>query len=554
MTYQDQISSLSLISDHLIENIQEATKSLESYHNQMGGREAIKVCLIKIHQINRVFSFLELAGAQQLTKEILRAFRQLPEEFSTHDIKLLESISFGMTLLTQYINYIENKPFDLPQLLLVPINDLRTAMNQPLFAESTLFEANHQKIRKNWEKDKTLDDYDRVKLSRRLRQMYQIGLIETLRQTNVNGGLVMMNRALGRLDAKCGSPNSPNLWWVAQGAIHGFIQGGLLLSPVRIKLFTRIDQQIRTLGHIDHNLNYKNREEAEKLTFELLYLVSLSDAPDDTTKALKAHFSLKSSGITERTLSHEFLLLKGLSENDYANLYSTITNDVELLQAELITNDYEAKSSELHSLLLHLKQLYSLFTILEFIDEEIALESASLRVNQCIEKELALSDRDRKFISDTLSKIEPKLKDSDNLGDTKRSTLSREKLSASQMEACIEARKFFQLVIKQLEHYADASHNPEILESVPATLSRAYSALEKVESDSFLQLIADLSLVFQNYFTKQPATIQGLEMLADILCSIEFHLETKQQNHKPSEKIYQFASENLAKLKAYLKL
>ena len=61
--------------------------------------------------------------------------------------------------------------------------------------------------------------------------MYQIGFIEVLRQTNVVGGLKMMQRSMKLLDEECPRPNSPNLWWIAQAMLDGYINNAL--RPIR---------------------------------------------------------------------------------------------------------------------------------------------------------------------------------------------------------------------------------------------------------------------------------------------------------------------------------
>ncbi len=555
MTYQDQISSVELISEHIKEAIQQATDALEAYHNSSQPSPAQNSALNSLHQLNRIFSFIELKGAEQLTKDIFKIVKQFPDTYSEHQAEQLEAVIYGLTLLIRYIDFICTKPFDLPQLLFAPINDVRNAANLPPFIESSLFKANHQKIRDTSAKSEFLDDYEIVKASRRLRQMFQMGLIEIIRKTNVHGGLGMMARALSKLDNQCGSPNSPNLWWIAQGVVEAFLNGGVLVNPTRIKLLARLDLQIRELGQVDHNLRYKTREEADKLTFELLYLVSLSDAKDDLTQEIKAHFELPNYGLTERNLTQEFLLLKGLSEDDYETLFATILDDILKVQTDLIAEEYAADSEEQSQLYQQLKQMHSLFTVLEYKKDEMALKEACERVQLSMNKHVALSDSDRQFASDCLSQIETRLyenrKDKPQGG---AQPLQREMLSPEKLQACKSAQKYMHHIIAQLERYSQSDHEPDLLQAVPSTLQRAAEEIQQIDANNIVQLIVELIDVFNRYFVKQPATLEALELLADILVSIEFYLETRGNQHRPSEKIYQFADENLAKLKVYLDL
>ncbi len=554
MSYQDQIASVSLISEHIKESAQQAVKALEEFHNALESSPARKAAYTHVFQLNRVFAFIELKAAEQLTADIAKILKEFSDSYDMAYDEPLEAIIYAFSLLERYIDFICNKPFDLPQLLFSAINDLRTVAGMPPFSESSLFKVNHRKDRGESARTQILDDYEVVKVSRRLRQMYQMGLIEVIRKSNIHGGLNMMQRSLSKLDKQCGSPNAPNLWWIAQAAVEGFQTGGLIISPPRLKLFAKLDLQIRELGQINHNLNLKAKEQADELCFELLYLVSLSDAKDELTNELKAHYELPSVGLTERNLTQEFMLLKGLSDDDYDTLFTTILDDILKVQTDLIAEDYQAGSPELIALHDQLKQMHSLFSVLEYQSLEISLKEAYERIQLCINKNTALSDTDRRYSSDVLSQIETHLYEKRRSQARDETNLQRERLTDEKLNACKEARKQIHVIIKQLENYSLNDHDPQLLNSGPGTLQRTAEHLHILKIDNITQLLVELIGVFEDYFVKEPATIQALELLADILCSIEFYLETLENNHIPSPKIYQFADENLAKLKAYLNL
>lgn len=541
-----------MIADIIRSSVNDAISSLERYHNGENGAEARKAAWSSVYQLNRVFTFIELQSAALLTRDICNILKQFSDPYSEEDDERLEAVIYSLTIMERYIDFICTKPFDLPQLLFTIINDLRATSNQPLFAESSFFEANHRKVREDLESRNRLDDYEKVKTSRRLRQMFQMGLIEIIRKTNVSGGLGMMSRALLKLDKQCGCPSAPNLWWIAAGAIEGFQNGGLIVRPDRIKLMSRLDLQIRELGRVDHNINYKNREKAEQLAFELLYLVSLSDSSEPLTEELRIHFDLQNTGLTERNLAQEFLLLKGLKEDDYASLFDTILEDILKVQTDLIAEDYDANSEELSQLYHQVKQLHSLFSVLEYQSLEIQLKEAVERIELTMNKNVKLNDTDRRFTSDVLAKIESFLNERKHSGPKSQTNLNRKSLTVEQSEAVNYGRKQIHQVITQIENYSKQEHDPELLHSMPASLERAAQKLTDLNANNIITLIDELIELSHQYFLKQPATMQALELLADILCSIEFHLETLEKNHIPSEKIYQFADENLARLKAYI--
>jgi hypothetical protein len=554
MAYQDQISSVSLISEHIRESIDQAISVLEDYHNGTASRDARKSAWSTIYQLNRVFTFVELPAAAVLTRDLCNLIKTLPDTFDQQQQNLLEAIIYSLSILSRYIDFICSKPFDLPQLLFSTINELRSVARLAPFAESTFFKADHLKVRPNVSTEPKLDKYDMARVSRRLRQMYQMGLIEVIRKTNIHGGLSMMARALKKLEQQCGSPMAPNLWWIALGAVEGFQNGGLILTSARIKLFARLDLQIRELGRSDGQLNYKNRAKAENLAFELLYLVSLSDASDPLTQQLRQHFALGATGLTERNLTQEFLLLKGLNDEDYASLFDTILETVLKIQTDLIAEEFEAKSPQLQQLYKEFKQLLSLFSVLEYPELQQQLTSAVEQIAEVIKKKQALPDPVRQICSDCLSQIETQLNEYKKGSKARQTALSRQLLTPAQVGACNNARKQIQQLFKQIESYSKQEHDPELLLSLPASLQRALNEMAILKQPDLSQLTRELITLGEDYFVKQPATLKALELLADILCSIEFFLETLENQHTPSPKILTFADENLAKLKQHIQL
>jgi hypothetical protein len=147
MAYQDQISSVSLISEHIRESIDHAIQILEEYHNHTAANDARKRAWRSIYQLNRVFTFIELPSAAVLTRDICNLIKTLHEPFQEQQQPLLEAIIYSLSILSRYIDFICSKPFDLPQLLFSTINELRAVAKLAPFSESSFFKADHLKVR-----------------------------------------------------------------------------------------------------------------------------------------------------------------------------------------------------------------------------------------------------------------------------------------------------------------------------------------------------------------------------------------------------------------------
>ncbi|MEE4246549.1 MAG: hypothetical protein V2I33_14160 [Kangiellaceae bacterium] len=552
MPYQDKISSLSLISEHIDEMVTAIIEAIVRYHNGDEAIESLQEAKQKSLELNRVFSFIELNAADQMVADIADTIDSLPNSYEESLSERLEAVSYCLTMLQRYIGFIIEKPIDLPQLLLEPINELRRLNQLPDLPESMYFSADHLKVRQDFEKDEHLDRYDIAKVSRRLRQMYQVGLIEVIRKTNIHGGLGMMLRALERLDKQCGSPLSSNLWWIASGVLIGFDKGGLVISKGRIKYLSQIDLQIRELGYADNSLKFKAQEQANQLCFELLYLVNLSDDDSELTTSLKKHFGLTEQTISERTIVQEFLLLTGLNNQDYQALYQTILDDVLNLQTEVIADEFEAESDEINALNNRLNQFKGMFNMLQIEELEQQTKSVIEGLDKDISAGKALSDDNRQAISECLATIEQEL--SGQAKSQESSQLKRSQLTPEQKQAYANARKEIHITNKQIEQYTQKDFDVDLLQSVPSTLTRISLELHKVEEQQVINAIDQINKLFEGYFLKRSSTMQAIEFLADILCGIEFYLETKESQHIPSKKSLEFVDEGVAKLTTYLNL
>src|SRR5690606_15662792 len=102
--------------------------------------------------------------------------------------------------------------------------------------------------------------------ARRLRQMYQIGLLGFIREDNSPASLKLMIRALKRLDRLYSDSAGGRLCWIGSAALEAQLDGQLLHRTSRKQLFARLDREVRQL------IGKDAYEAPRNLLKELLYL------------------------------------------------------------------------------------------------------------------------------------------------------------------------------------------------------------------------------------------------------------------------------------------
>src|SRR5690606_13987181 len=150
--------------------------------------------------------------------------------------------------------------------LLPPINALRLAAAQPALPESFFFSVRLDHARPAMAVP-AREPAARAAEARRLRQMYQIGLLGFIRENNVPASLKLMGRALGRLDMLYANTPAGRLCWLGSAALEAQLDGQLLPRQSRKQLFSKV---VRELPHLFLTASH---EPPRSLLTDLLYPV-----------------------------------------------------------------------------------------------------------------------------------------------------------------------------------------------------------------------------------------------------------------------------------------
>src|SRR3990167_8518505 len=230
-------TSLSLVRNELFTTMEEAESSLEHFIAERHNGSLLQQAVESLHQVRGTLNLVELTGAELLGQEM-------------------------------------------PELLLPAINDLRQAGGQPALPESFFFS-----VRLDHARPRTapaaLDAAAKEVEGRRLRQMYQVGLLGFMREQNPQASLKLMGRAMARLDTLYANEPRGRLCWVGAAAVEAQLEGQLLARKSRKQLFSRIDRELKQI------LANSQYETPRSLLKELLYLVALADSRGPTATPVR---------------------------------------------------------------------------------------------------------------------------------------------------------------------------------------------------------------------------------------------------------------------------
>ena len=550
MAQVSTLQSLDLILEDVSAEINLSINALEQYSRSFKNAKALKKSLSHLQKLKGVFTLLEMTGAQRLAIDTIALIKRLPKLKPETRTRLLDVTSVALARLMRYIEHINQKPYDLPQLLMPSINDLRNSINAPVLGESAFFQNDGNKPRGGKNLVLVTSEESAAK-SRHFRQMYQVGLIEVLRQTNLLGGLRMMQKAIHKLDLECPRPNSPNLWWIAESMLDGYIENRLSLTRTRLKLFSRLDRQIRKVENKAENLLDDNKLEMSSLTKEMLYLTSISGAKSKRVEKLLEHFQIKSGDITDELLRQESEELRGPTDQDYRSIAESLLEEITRIEKTLNhsqENDHDV--DDLKHAMKQMTNLNNLLQILQVDDQSVRLTVAIDLIDSTIKNKQTLSEKDANILFIVLDSIRKAVDKSELAKYSGRTSPRRQQLTKAQKIIWNQTFDHVKELIKIITQFVNDNRKVLLLKECPEHISHISAGFAKLKVKQAEPILKGCSIFLEHYLVKNPHSTSedALNFFADIIGSLEFYLETLSFTSKPSPRILAFAENSLLQL------
>src|SRR5690606_21207462 len=190
---------LSVVRDELYATMEDDEQSLEHYIVDRNNGGLLQQAVANLKQVSGNLRLIEETGTELLAQEILQLATDIPVGAGEERDTQLAALSNALYVLARYLESVDASRQEMPELLLPPINALRLAAAQPALPESFFFSVRLDHARPAMAVP-AREPAARAAEARRLRQMYQIGLLGFIRENNVPASLKLMGRALGRLD------------------------------------------------------------------------------------------------------------------------------------------------------------------------------------------------------------------------------------------------------------------------------------------------------------------------------------------------------------------
>lgn len=525
------VTSLSVVRDELFTTIDEAELSLEQFIAERENGSLLQQAVENLQQVRGTLKLIELAGAEMLAQEILQQATDIPAGAGEERDGQLSALSNALHVLRRYLEIIDAHRYEVPEILLPAINELRLAGAQPALPESFFFSVRLDQPRPASNPPANAFAPLSVEV-KRLRHMYQIGLLGFLREENPAASLKLMLRAMARLDTLLVNDERGRLCWIAAAALEAQVDGQLLPRRTRKVLFSRLDRELKQLFL---NSGYAA---PRNLLKELLYLVVLADSRGPRATQVRELFSLQPLPFTDHLLEESYQRLAGPGQAVMRSLSTAIRDELSSLKDQLDLIERGTVSAEglshLHAVLGKVSKTLGMIglssagnalhvqlqVVAGWIDQAPIEHPELLKLADAVlyvESMVASLDRDTRY-NNRPADVE--------LGD-EATSFALHQLNEARIVVIDEALGGLALAKRSITAYLESNGEKLNLANVPFSLQAVRGGLWFLDQPRAALLVGACADYIEKYMLETPLmpSEQMLETLADALTSLEYYLE-----------------------------
>lgn len=524
-------TSLSLVREELFATMDEAELSLEHFIAERENGSLLQQAVESLQQVRGTLNLIELAGAELLAQEVLQQATDIPAGAGNERDGQLSALSNALHVLRRYLEIVDAHRQEVPELLLPAINELRQAGAQPALPESFFFSVRLDQTRPASAAPQLSAEAWSAEV-KRLRQMYQVGLLGFIREQNIAASLKLMSRAISRLDSLLANDPRARLCWVAAAALEAQADGQLLPRKARKALFGRLDREIKQL------LLNSQYEAPRHLLKELLYLVALADSRGPRATQVRELFSITPLPFTDHLLEESYQRLAGPGQAVMRSLSSAIREELSSLKDQLDLIERGTVSADglanLHALL---GKLAKTLDMVGLTSAGNALQAQLPVVTGWIDQAPVQSDELLK-LADAVLYVESMVASLERGGrydnrpqvaqpGDEAMSFANHQLNEARIVVIDEALGGLAMAKRAITSYLESSGDKLHLANVPFTLQAVRGGLWFLDQPRAAQLVGACADYIEKQMleSQQMPSEQMLETLADALTSLEYYLE-----------------------------
>lgn len=547
-------ASLTFLKEEIDSTLHEAEKHLEAYAGDESLDEQLNLCVEAFHQLRGIFQVLELPAATLMAEEMELVAQSTGASGDAQ--RYARALSQSIVLLGRYLEYVQLKNRALPELMIAGINELRREARKPLILESHFFSVDLSRDRFPAIAAAETPAEDVPRLCRRLRHMYQVGLLGVLRAQNSQASLKLMARALSRIDRLSGPVPVSRMWWVARAAIEAMIADEMVLTPARKALLSQYDRQIKKV--IYEGARVLQGEVPLLMIKESIYVVSLCSLSSGLIGEVKQVYDLRPR-LTAAVLQDETVLMSGGGGSVLRTVASNLKTELGDVKQSLEMASQGVADTDYSDVADSLGRIAGTLIMVNLNQEAAKIRARAAIVRAWKAEAVDPMGLEFQELIDDLLSIENAIAGLERsitpLDDVKKqehnSRISLYQLDEARVAVVGESRSGLALTKRGVASYVESSWDSMHLANIPATLASVSGGLTFLNLNRAKAVMDACRHYIEQTLLREGSekpTGEQMETLADAISSIDYYLESMEENKPIGESVLEVAEESMEEL------
>lgn len=550
MTHISNLASLNLIKPEVDTTLAQVEALIGSYVEERENTAPLGTCVEGLEQVAGALQLAELSGAIELSVGLAQLMRQVQANGAEAAEDNFAALGQGIMVLGRYLEYAQLKQIAWPQLLTPAINQVRVALGQTLLPEGYFLKLARFPEPPAIEQLALRPD-QLLSLVRRLRLMYQTGLIAVLRDQADVPHYRMMQRACTRAQQICGQRPLALQWWVAAAMLES-LQKGVALNLSRKNLLSQYDRQLKALIQNDGNARPDKH-----LLADSLYVVGLAEGAegDSHLDTVRAVFNLQEYCLTQEQMTAEYELMCGPGGSVIKTVADVLHDELAVVKDSLDLMSRSAKNDDAsyQTMADSLQRTSQTLVMLGLLDCSQSMRQQSEDVRKWSGEP---DQADLHSLVDTLMDVENAVATlvkrvtpgADSQHNNAR--VSVHQLDEARALLVAESRSGLSLAKRAVSSYVEMDRDVMHLANVPSTLQSVAGGLSflGIERGAAILQACSRYIDARMLNSEQQPNMADMETLADAVSGVDYYLESLEANKPIGDGILDIAKESMAEL------
>ncbi|WP_020408875.1 hypothetical protein [Hahella ganghwensis] len=552
-------TSFDLVEKEISNTIEQAELSLERFQENRESGEDLQNCIDFLNQLRGIFTLIELQGGTILCQESVAIANEVPVGASEDKNSLLASLSQALFILRRYVEYYDRRREDHPELLLDIINSLRQARNAKPLPDSYFFDVEFQRVTPKPLSDTSIQPEVFEYRSRRLRHMYQVGLVSLLKKTERDVGFKLMNRAADGFAKLCKGSSIAELWKLTSLASRLMLRNNMTLTGTRQRVFMKLERYTREMVKLGKVATAKTI--SETVAKDLVYIIALSGDRSEKIREVLAGFQVAPLDFDEPKLVAHRSLLMGPGSDVLSSLAKALHEEISHIKDKLdiIERGIDSDDTGLQQISDSLGKLADTLTMLDLKRLSDLAKGLRSKLQEWSKTGKQPGDNELMLIADSVLNIEQAVSqledegltfETDKIAEQKSDIQSSPYLTEAHIVVVGESQAGLALAKRSITAYLESSGDKLHLANIQSVLDGVLGALVMIEQTRAAKVLQSMARCIEEKLLRSDTKPEDhlLETLADALTSLEYYVDSLGRNSEGNAELLSLAEESVNSL------